>query len=265
MKKYRIGLIELLMIVAGVAVVSHAYGRAKTMKEALPFLSTANIELAALRDKYGDTVGTDSGEDWIVRDFFNDRREGVFLDVGAADYRQGSNTYFLEKTLGWSGIAVEPQERFAADYATHRPRTTFVPLFAASRANERALLYIPDNPYRASSNKAFVAEPGSRVTSVEVRTTTLDSILERYRIDHVDFMSMDIELAEPDALAGFSPDRFGLQLACVEGHAEVREQIINYFAEKGFVLLGRYLRADGRNLWFAPLRQQAQAHAVETR
>jgi hypothetical protein len=54
-----------------------------------------------------------------------------------------------------------------------------------------------------------------------------------------------------------------LQLACVEGHAEVRQQIINYFAEKGFVLLGRYLRADGRNLWFAPLRQQAQAHALE--
>ena len=244
------------MIAAGVAVISHAYGRGQTAKEMLPFLSTGNIELAALRDKYGDTQGSDTGEDWIVRDFFNDRRGGVFLDVGAADYRQGSNTYYLEKALGWSGIAVEPQERFAAEYATHRPRTIFVPLFAASRSNERALLYIPDNPYRASSNKEFVTEPGSRVTTLEARTTTLDSILERYRIDHVDFLSMDIELAEPDALAGLSPDRFRLQLACVEGHAQVRQQIIDYFAEKGFVLLGRYLRADSRNLWFAPLRRR---------
>jgi FkbM family methyltransferase len=262
MRKWRLGFIEVLMIVAGVAFVSHAYGRGQTVKAVTPFLSTANIEAAALEKKYGPDRNSDVGEEWIVRDFFQDRRNGVFLDVGANHYRNGSNTYFLETALGWSGIAVEPQGQFAADYATYRPHTVFVPLFAASRPNERALLYVPDNNAMASFDRRFATEGGTNVTTMETRTTTLDAILEGHQVTRVDFMSMDIELAEPAALAGFSPERFGLQLAAVEGHAEVRQQIIDYFAEKRFAIVGRYLRADNRNLWFAPLRRGDPASSV---
>jgi len=35
-------------------------------------------------------------EELIVRDFFHDRRNGVFLDVGCASPIQNSNTYYLE-------------------------------------------------------------------------------------------------------------------------------------------------------------------------
>ena len=70
-------------------------------------------------------------EEWFIRDFFQDKRGGVFLDVGANHYKRDSMTYFLETQLGWSGIAVEPQTRFAADYAKHRPRTRFIPMFAS--------------------------------------------------------------------------------------------------------------------------------------
>ena len=65
-------------------------------------------------------------------------------------------------------------------------------------------------------------------------------------------MSMDIELAEPQALAGFSIRRFNPELVAVEAHLPVRQQILEYFARYNYVLVGRYWRADAHNFWFAP-------------
>ena len=33
---------------------------------------------------------------------------GFYVDIGANDGRSSSNTYHLEKTLGWGGILIEP-------------------------------------------------------------------------------------------------------------------------------------------------------------
>jgi hypothetical protein len=64
---------------------------------------------------------------------------------------------------------------------------------------------------------------------------------------------MDIELWEPKALAGFDVERFRPALVCIEANAEVRQQIIDYFTRHDYAVLGRYLRADIWNLYFAPM------------
>ena len=56
-------------------------------------------------------------EELIVRDFFQDRRGGFFLDVGAAHFKRNSTTYYLDKHLGWSGIAIDALKEYAPDYA----------------------------------------------------------------------------------------------------------------------------------------------------
>ena len=58
---------------------------------------------------------------------------------------------------------------------------------------------------------------------------------------------MDIELAEPKALAGLDIERFRPALVCIEDHAEVRQQILDYFARHGYVGVGKYLRVDPVN------------------
>ena len=64
---------------------------------------------------------------------------------------------------------------------------------------------------------------------------------------------MDIELSEPKALAGFDIGRFRPGLVCIEAHDEVRQQILDYFARSGYVIVGKYLAADENNLYFMPL------------
>jgi len=210
--------------------------------------------LAPLADKYGPQRHSEHGEEWIVRDHFNDKRDGFFVDVGAHHYQIASNTYFLEKELGWSGIAIEPQTQFQADYATHRPRTKFRPFFVSDVSHARAKLYLdPNNPLIASGEKGFTSALGSgTLQETEVPTITLTDLLDAEGVTRIDFLSMDIELWEPKALAGFDVDRFKPSLVCVESHPEVRQQILDYFAAHNYVVVGKYLQMDQHNLYFQP-------------
>jgi FkbM family methyltransferase len=215
-----------------------------------PALAPAAAELI---ERYGPHRNSRNLEELIVRDFFQDRRGGFFLDVGASHYQFESNTYFLETALGWSGIAVEPQAIYAADYGRYRPRTAFRPFFAADVSDADAkLYYLESNPRVSSGEKAFTERYGSGAQVIQARTITLDDLLDREGVKKIDFLSMDIELAEPKALAGFDVGRFAPELVCIEGHPEVRQAIIDYFAAHGYAIVGKYLHADFVNLYFSP-------------
>ncbi len=258
--------IEVAAICVVVAAVTFSVTKAvnrRTLQLNRFFSQSALAELSVL-DRYGPERSSQNFEEWAIRDFFSDRRGGVFLDVGANHYQRHSNTYYLEVRLGWSGVAIEPQQEFAQDYAAYRPRTRFIAMFASDTSDEKVQLFVPENSLVASSNRAFADSFGSRSQSREVPTTTLNVALDRTAIGHVDFMSMDIELAEPKALAGFDIERFKPALVCIEGHAEVRQQILDYFARHRYVLVGKYLRIDPHNLYFTPDHQEAGPDSAKT-
>jgi FkbM family methyltransferase len=208
-----------------------------------------------LAERYGPTKNSEHDEEWILREALQDRRDGVFLDVGASHYQRFSNTYFLEKELGWSGIAIDPIESFAADYAAHRPRTRFVPLFVSDRSHALVKFFVnPDHTLVSSSQSEFTKRWGEGVSTREVRTITLDDLLVELGVAQVHFLNMDIELSEPKALAGFSIQKYRPSLVCIEAHPEVRQAILDYFARNGYVAIARYIRVDEVNLWFKPVQ-----------
>ena len=211
-------------------------------------------EAEAFAKKYGPGRNSEHEEEWLIRDFFGDRRGGLFIDVGANDYKRFSNTYYLENVLGWSGIAIEPQRSFEAGYAANRPRTKFRPFFVSDQSNEQARMYVlGTNPLVTSADKGFTERYGKDATEVTAPTITLNDLLGSEHVSSIDFMTMDIELWEPKALAGFDIERFRPQLVCVEAHPEVRQQILEYFARHDYVVVGKYLRADTQNLYFTPM------------
>jgi len=206
----------------------------------------------ALQRRYG-TRHSRNAEEWVVRDYFQDRRGGVFLDIGAADAREWNNTYFLETTLGWSGIAVDAQPEFAHEYARLRPRTRFFSLFVSDASDAIETFYVPTNgPLGATSDRDFAKPDEGPVDVRRVATITLNDLLTREGIARVDFMSMDIELGEPRALAGFDIERYRPALVCIEVHPQVRQDLINYFHRHHYVLVGKYLGVDAQNLYFMP-------------
>lgn len=216
----------------------------------------ADLTTNALAATYGPSRHSDGLEEWIVRDFFNDKRDGIFVDVGANDYQHSSNTYYLETALGWSGIAVEPQAHFAENYRRYRPRTTLVQLLVGDRSDQDAILYVPINGNNAvaSVSREFAEIAGEPVEAVRVKSITMDDLLTKSGVTRIDYLNIDIELAEPMALAGFTIQRYQPQLVGIEAHEPVRQQILDYFARHGYVLVGKYWQADNVNFWFTPLK-----------
>jgi FkbM family methyltransferase len=248
----QLNVIELAMWATLVAVLAVNYTERRVERRLLPFLSPGYAEAQAFAKKYGPSRHSEHAEEWILKDFFKDLRDGVFVEVGANHHQRFSNSYYLETVMGWSGVAIEPQVKFASGYREHRPRTTFVPLFISDVSNRQATLYLTDNDLVASGDKDFTALFGE-VTPTTATTSTLDDVLDRLGIERIDFLSMDIELAEPQALAGFSIGRFTPRLVAIEAHLPVRQQILDHFARHQYILIGRYWQADGHNFWFAPL------------
>jgi FkbM family methyltransferase len=206
-----------------------------------------------LQQRYG-TRNSRNAEEWVVREHFQDKRGGVFLDVGAADAREFNNTYFLETTLGWSGLAIDAQPAYAPEYAQLRPRTRFFSLFVSDVSDAVEAFYVPTNgPLGATSNRDFAHRDESPVEVRSVRTITLNDLLAREGIARVDFLSMDIELSEPRALAGFDIEKYRPALVCIEAHPEVRQQLIDYFHRHHYVVVGKYLGVDAQNLYFMPV------------
>jgi len=250
--------VSVLTFVAGLSIEA-AYSAKHELgfRSVLEYLTT---ESRALEARFGPDSNSEYQEEWVVRDFFQNKRDGIFVDVGANDYRHFSNTYFLEAQLGWSGLAIDPQREFEIGYTKFRPRTRFRAFFIGEKSNEQAKLYVQrGNSLVTSSEKTFTERYGANVSEVTAPTITLNDLLDTERIPHIDFLSIDVELHEPQVLAGFDIGRFTPSLVCIEAHPEVRQQILDFFTGHNYVVVGKYLRADIENLYFMPLKASVSA------
>lgn len=193
-------------------------------------------------------------EEVIIRDFFQDRRDGFFLDVGCAWPKRYSNTYYLESELGWSGIGVDALPEYARRWKTQRPRSRFFNYLVGDRSGSVETFYRAPHLPGISSVRPRDSFSGKEVAYDEVKipTITLTKLLEDQGVTKVDLLSMDIEGAEMPALAGFDIERFRPALICIERYHAGGEKILAYFAAHGYEQLERYLPYDRLNYYFAP-------------
>ena len=208
----------------------------------------------------GKKLYSQNDEELIIRDFFQDRRGGFFLDVGCYEWQHMSTTYYLEKHLGWTGIGVDANDALRAGYEQNRPGTRFEHYVVTDHSGDEMTFYLNVGGEGISSVSRqwitkFLADffPGARPTIREVRvpTITLDDLLAKHGVEEIDFLSMDIEGHEPAALAGFDIERFRPELVCIEAPAEA-EPILGWFDSHGYERIERYLAHDTVNWYFRP-------------
>jgi len=204
-----------------------------------------------LVEKYGPKLYSQNSEELIIRDYFNDRKNGVFVDVGASDYRVNSTTYYLEKHLSWRGIAVDALCEYRGNYLIHGKNTQFFCFYVSERSDQVVDFFINLENKRVSTGDPDLARRQGEFEQAKIPTITLDDLLDKIGMAHFDFLSMDIEFGEPAALAGFDIQRFRPDLVCIEAHRNVREPILEYFQANRYRRLEQYEIVDRLNYYFA--------------
>lgn len=177
-------------------------------------LLPSKVDLPALQRIYGEPLYSQDDEETLIRAFFRDRHAGFFVDVGAGDPVRHSTTYYLEKHLGWAGIAVDAVAEYAEAYGRERPATRFFNYFAADKSDQAHDFFVSED--RNFSSGSGTDPRGGSYEKRKVATIVLNDLLARERVNRVDFLSMDIEGAEPAALAGINLNRYRPELACIE-------------------------------------------------
>ncbi|WP_296584374.1 FkbM family methyltransferase [Xanthobacter sp.] len=188
---------------------------------------------------------------------------GIFVEVGAYDPVFQSQTLHLE-LIGWRGLLVEPVPEFAENLRRARQAQVVQCACVAPEAVGPGRVALLER--RGSSTIIFdprKVRPEDMV--IEVPAATLDSVLEGAGVSIIDFLSVDVEGAEPDVLKGVTLSRFQPKLVVVDD----RER----FGETCAVLRsGNYhlVRRTGHNAWFVPhdtarhLTLQARAQLMWT-
>jgi FkbM family methyltransferase len=208
---------------------------------------------AIAADARRDIVGTEKKlysqqkEELVIRDFFQDQKGGSFLDVGCGHPIQASNSYYLEKHLGWTGIGVDALPEMADKWQKRRPRSKFFNFIVTDHADTLDPFYRTESWDISSVQKPETGPAQRKIASekILVRTTTLTRLLEHSGVARIDFLSMDIE--------GHDIARFQPKLACIEAKPSNRAWLADYFMKHGYEQLERYLKYDVTNYYYAPV------------
>jgi FkbM family methyltransferase len=142
-------------------------------------------------------------EDVVLNRVFHNVPVGRYIDVGAFDPAIHSVTkHFYDK--GWSGVNVEPVERFHRKFETQRPRDWNLNVVVGARSGDVDFQEWGDSglsTYREVFDPQVVASLGFVRTTRTVPMITLADITRRIDGD-VQFLKIDVEGAERDVLLG---------------------------------------------------------------
>lgn len=194
------------------------------------------------RDSPVDAVFSASEERSLVSSFFPEGK-GYFVEVGAFDPVFQSQTYHLELS-GWDGLLIEPVSDLAENLS--RNRRAKVWQCACVAPAQAAKGTIPLLERRGSSTVILGARKAGEKL-VDVPALTLDAVLEEAGVDKVDFLSVDVEGAEPDVLRGLTFSRYQPRLVLVDDRERFLET--RHVLRRGGY---RLVRRTGHNSWFVP-------------
>ncbi len=191
-----------------------------------------------------DPFTSQSREDILIFDFFERRGPGFFIEAGAYDGVSYSTTYLLER-IGWRGLLVEPIPHKAESCCRNRPRSHVVQAALGSSNSDEGIEFTFAEDPRGGGMLSFLqADKGHiercrseqcELQTIRVPMRTLNNLLDGLT-QTVDFLSLDLEGAELDALRGFDIAKFTPKMILLERQEGPRdEDLARYLSEHSYV------------------------------
>lgn len=191
------------------------------------------------------------GQDFIVCEAFKYARNRTFLDIGASSGKEGSNSYYLEKFLGWKGICIEPipsqyvKLRLARDCLCFQScaydEEKIVNFTITEGFDELSGItdsYNPQHLQRIEAERKAHTETTNTSISVMAHRTQWYIDAANFRI--IDFLSIDTEGSEFNVIKGIDFSKVHINMIMFEdNYREESLPIVDYLEQQGFALIAR--------------------------
>ncbi len=199
----------------------------------------------ALAVNYKSQVGQDK---FLNEYFFKNKRNGVFIDIGAHDGVSLSNSWFFEKELGWKGICFEPLPNVFRQLQKNRNCTCInkcvsahegeTVIFREVTGYSEMLSGVEANydPRHRERIAREIAQMGGSARLIEVPSCLLNAELAKHNLYYIDFLSLDIEGGELELLKSIDFDTFYIYAITVENNYGTTE-IRKFLESKNFLFI----------------------------
>jgi FkbM family methyltransferase len=178
-------------------------------------------------------------QDMFVLDELGYKRDGYFVEFGATNGVDLSNTYLLEKEMGWRGILAEPARVWQdALVANRKCCISFDCIW--SKSNEE----LEFNEVEAAdlstidvfSNGDEHAKTRTEGKKYNVYTRSLLDLLNKYKAPkEIDYLSIDTEGSEFEILNAFDFDAYKFKvITCEHNYTPMREKLADLLTSKGY-------------------------------
>ena len=182
--------------------------------------------------------------------YFFGVRNGLILESGALDGKQHSNSNLFVHALGWRALHVEASPFNWRALVRQRPESINIHAALCSRPQQLTFVYKEANDAVAglwelmspSSQRGFwghlLNSPEKLAAFPKVSCVPVQSLLDMFRITHIDFWVLDIEGGELDAVQSVDFTRTRVDVIVVEAFydPEQDERVRAALTRVGFVL-----------------------------
>tara|TARA_B100000795_G_scaffold134169_1_gene100187 strand:- start:53 stop:682 length:630 start_codon:yes stop_codon:yes gene_type:complete len=170
------------------------------------------------------------GEDLIIQNYFKNKPKGFYVDVGCYHPLQGNNTHLLYKN-GWSGINFDINHYSIKLFDFLRKRDLNIHS-GISRKKRKLTMY-----YRKEINMLNTLDEkiakihfrnGYKKKNIQVNTLNFFISKKFKKLNKIDFINIDVEGYELDALKSLNFLTYKPQLICIEIHNIKKMYDTNY-------------------------------------
>lgn len=187
-------------------------------------------------------------QDTFVDFIFSKEKNKRFLEFGATNGIELSNSYMLETQRGWRGVLAEPDPQWIDALVNNRPDAKIISECVYSRSGE-TMRFISSSKGVYSSLKAHAKDDANgplagnarervrEYKEIDVRTISLDDVFENYfQGNPIEYMSVDTEGSEFEILSNFNFSKYSPSIVTVEhNYTDAQSKLDNLFSRNGYV------------------------------
>ena len=170
-------------------------------------------------EKYAKKTYSISNVDLIVDRIFSNISEGIYIDIGCNHPIKYNNTYLLHKR-GWTGINIDLDKKCINEFNVMRKNDYNIQeLVGSIDGEEKEIYYYHERSAINTISKELADKRKKKPREIiKKKTKSINKIIESspYKSKKINFMSIDIENYEYEALKNFNFQKYGIDLIVTE-------------------------------------------------